>query len=113
MIYLASPYSHPDPLIVRTRYLLTAQCTANLILKGQFVWSPIVHSHAIAERHDLPTDAAWWAEWSKDFIRRCDGILVLKIPGWEESKGVIEECRIARELNLPRGFVNEYGEDVL
>lgn len=113
MLYLASPYSHPDPVIVKTRVLLTAQCCAALLRRGLYVWSPILHSHAMAGLHDLPTDAAWWYNWSKDFIRRCDGILVLKITGWDESKGVKEEISLATNLSLPCGFVNEHGEDVL
>lgn len=113
MIYLASPYSHPDPVVVKTRVLLTMQCCAALLRSGVHAWSPILHSHSMAEREELPTDAAWWWEWSKDFIRRSDGILVLKIPGWDESKGVKAEADFARELNIHRGFVNEFGEEVL
>lgn len=113
MIYLASPYSHPDPTIVKTRVLLTMQCMAGLIANRVHAWSPILHCHELAQVHSLPTDADFWWEWSKDFIRRSDGILVLKIPGWEESKGVKVESDFARVLGLNRGFVNEHGEEVL
>lgn len=113
MFYLASPYSHSDPLIMRTRFLLAEQATARMLNAGKFVYSPIVHCHELAQRYSLRTDFAFWREYNIDMLRRADAFAVLKIPGWEESTGVKAESEIARMLNLPRGFVNEDGEDVL
>lgn len=110
MIYLASPYSNPDPLIVRNRFLLVEQATAELIKQKLFVWSPIVHCHELATKFGLPTDAAFWAEYNFDFIRRSDAVFVLKIPGWDESKGVKMEISLANAAFIPLQFVNENGE---
>lgn len=109
MLYLASPYSHPDPIVVKTRVLLTMQCCAALIRAGHFVWSPILHSHAMAERESLPIDAGFWGNWSRDFIRRADGLYVLKIAGWEESKGVQAEVEFAALCQLELRMVDENG----
>lgn len=113
MIYLASPYSHKDSTIVKTRFLLVEQCTVALIKRGLFAWSPIVHCHEMATKYTMPTDAEFWKKYNFDFIRRCDAVYVLKIPGWEESKGVAMEIALANELYLPVIFVNEDGEEVL
>lgn len=110
MIYLASPYSHKDPLVVRTRFLLTMQATAALIKQGHFVWSPIVHCHEMAERHTMPTDAEFWKSYNFDFIRRADAIFLLAISGWDQSKGVAMELDLARDLNIPVKAVNEMGD---
>lgn len=101
MIYLASPYSHPDPVIKKTRFLIAQEATANLIRAGHFVWSPIVQNHEMAIRHTLPDDAQFWKDYNFNFIRRCDGILVLDIEGWRESKGVIMEIDMANYIGLP------------
>lgn len=110
MIYLASAYSHADPVIVKTRFLLVEQCTAALITEGHFVWSPIVHCHELAKKYNLPTDAAFWKAYNFDFIRRCDKMLVLNIEGWQESKGVQMELKLAAECLIDVFFVTQDGD---
>lgn len=109
MIYLASPYSHPDKTIVKTRVGLTMQCTAALIRGGHYVWSPIVHCHEMAGLYEMPTDAEFWRAYNFSFIRRADAMYVLKIPGWDESKGIKMELDLAREIFLPVAFVDADG----
>lgn len=109
MIYLASPYSNPDPLIVQTRFLLVEQCTAELIKQGLFVWSPIVHCHEMARKYNLPTDAEFWQGYNFDFIRRADAVYVLNIPGWDKSVGVGMEMRLANAGLIPVKFVTHEG----
>jgi len=108
-IYLASPYSHPDPLIVKTRYLLAKQCAAALISQGHFVWSPIVHNHELAQEYGLPTDAEFWKAYNFDFIRRADALYILTIPGWRESVGVKMEEQFAAGARIPISFVSSEG----
>lgn len=110
MIYLASPYSHRDPLIVKTRFLLVEQCTAALITQGHLVWSPIVHCHELAAKYSLPTDAEFWKAYNFDFIRRSDGLFVLNIEGWMESKGVHMELKLADTIGLPVKWVSPEGD---
>lgn len=101
MIYLASPYSHPDPGEVTLRVNQTMKCLAELLREGKFVWSPIVHCHELAMRHDLPKDAKYWELFSIDFLRRADGLYILTLPGWKESKGVQAEIAFAGTIFLP------------
>jgi len=109
LLYLASPYSSPDPLIQKTRFLLVEQVTAQLIEQGYFIYSPIVHCHALAERYALPTDFAFWKSYNIDMIRRADQFLILDIPGWKESKGVTAEYTFARDAGIECGFVSKDG----
>lgn len=113
MIYLASPYSHPDPLVMKTRFLLAQQATAAMIFEGKFVYSPIVHCHELAQAYQLPKDFDFWRRYNIDMLRRADAFRILKIPGWDESKGVCPEGDIAVALDLDRGFVDEFGRDIL
>lgn len=109
MIYLASPYSDPDPTIVKTRVGLTMQCMAALIQSGHLVWSPILHCHEMAHLYRLPTDAKFWRKWAKDFIRRCDAMYVLQIPGTAQSQGVNFEIAFAKECDIPVYMIDENG----
>jgi hypothetical protein len=98
--YLASPYSHPDQAVREERYRAACRAAAALLLAGQPVFSPIVHSHVFVE-HGLPGDWNFWRCFDGELLARCDEVVVLMLAGWRESVGVREEIRIARELGKP------------
>lgn len=112
MIYLASPYSNPDPAVIVDRYEAVCKVAAILINQGMFVWSPIAQTHATASRFAMPTDAEFWKAYNFDFMRRADAIYVLVVDGWRESKGVAMEIEFARYNRMELRFVNENGEFV-
>jgi len=105
MIYLASPYSHPDQAVERQRFDAVCQAAAALMRRGVAVFSPIAHSHAIA-RLGLPTDWAFWQRYDRAFLAWCDELWVLKLSGWESSVGVRAEMAIAREMGKPVRLVD-------
>lgn len=110
MIYLASPYSHHDPLVIRTRFLLAEQCTVRLMQQGEVVFSPIVHCHELAHKYDLPKDAKFWEKYDHSMLRLASALYILQIPGWEQSRGVTMERELAERAYIPVAFVNEEGE---
>lgn len=101
MIYLASPYSHPDKYIVEARVLATAAFVAHHLQAGVHLISTIVHNHELAKRHQLRTDAAFWESYNEDFIRSCGSLWVLQLDGWKWSKGVTAEIAYASEHGIP------------
>lgn len=112
MIYLASPYSSPDDLVRKTRFLIAEQVCAILLNQGVFVYSPIVHCHELSARHQLPTSFEFWRGYNFDMLRRADLISILAIPGWRESEGVSAELEMARLIGMPITYINELGEKV-
>jgi len=100
MIYLASPYSDPDPAVREQRFQAACRAAAALIRSGRVVFSPIVHSHVLVQ-HGLPTDWAFWQQVDREQLERCDDVVVLMLAGWEESAGVQAEIRMAREMGKP------------
>ncbi len=103
MIYLASPYSHPDPAVRATRYQQACWHAVRLMREGRLVYSPIVHSHPLGEL-GLPSDWPFWAEHNRDMLGVSSRLVVLALDGWDESVGVAAEIEIARELGLPVEF---------
>jgi hypothetical protein len=97
MMYLASPYSHSDPRVREARFDAACRATAELVLAGQAVFSPIVHGHPLV-RFGLPTDWSFWQRFDEAQIRRCDEVLVLRIDAWDESVGVRAEIEFAAAL---------------
>lgn len=100
MIYLASPYSHPDAANREQRFRAVCQAAARLMRSGRHVFSPIAHSHGIAE-HGVPTDWSYWEAFDSHMMAACDELVVLMLPGWRESEGVQAEIDLALELDLP------------
>ena len=104
MIYLASPYSHSSVLVRQHRFEAACRAAAALLRAGVAVFSPIAHSHPIAQ-FGVPTTWEFWSRLDREYLARCDVLAVLTLPGWRESVGVQAEMTLARELGVPLVFV--------
>lgn len=101
-IYLACPYSHPDPEVRKSRYEAVNIAAAKIILSGHVVYSPISHSHGITNT-GLPMDWNFWKRIDQEFIRWADQVWILQLEGWRNSHGVKAEMNLAfNELKLVR-----------
>lgn len=105
MIYLASPYSHPDPEVREQRFELACRAAARLIWDGHAVFCPIAHTHPIA-KYGLPTTWDFWQAQDRKILELCEELWVLTIDGWMQSRGVEFEMQIARELGKPIRYVS-------
>ncbi len=112
MIYLASPYSHPDPDVREQRFLAACRAAASLMRDGEFVYAPICHSHPIAQ-FGLPWDWDYWEATNRAHLTRCTELFVLTIDGWIDSVGVQAEIRIAAELDMPITYIDATGRATL
>jgi len=104
-IYLATPYSHKNPYVRTARFRKINEVAATLMASGLHVYSPISHTHPIAEAGDLPRGWDFWEQYDRHFIEWCDQLYVYCADGWKESKGVTAEIEIARELGKPIVFM--------
>lgn len=102
--YFASPYSDESKLLIEQRYVNTIYHAGELIKKGFCLIEPIGMSHPVAQRFDLNTTYEYWKTRDRLFISRCDGVIVLTLPGWNKSIGVTDELAYARELKLDIKF---------
>lgn len=100
MIYLASPYSHPDAQVREHRFHEACVATARLLKEGIPVFSPVIFGHPLVA-HGLPPDWSFWEPFARDHIARCDEVLVLTLDGCRESVGVAAEIGIAGEFGKP------------
>lgn len=101
MIYLASPYSDKDPAIMQRRFEAVEKLTAKLMRDGLPVFSPIVHSHALAHKYNLPTDFAFWQSHCLTLLSRADYMLIYTLPGWEKSTGISGEIDFCKQQGIP------------
>ena len=110
LIYLAVPYTHPNREVVELRFKAVNKVAAKLMGAGAGVFSPISHTHPIAEEGSLPKGWDYWERYDRLMISRSDMVMVLKLPGWKDSVGVAKEILIAQELKIPVEYI-EYEPD--
>lgn len=98
--YLSAPYNHPDPQVRKQRYDLITATASRLIQEKTYVFSPITHNVPI---RDLGHMTTWedWREFDLTMLSLCNKMILLKLPGWQDSRGVQAEILFAQEKNIP------------
>lgn len=107
LIYLATPYSHPERTKRAKRFMTACELSAALFTSGWMVFSPIAHTHPISEIGGLPGHYEFWQIYDRLMIQRCDILLVVDMPGSSDSKGILAETKIAQELKKPIIYATE------
>ncbi len=86
-LYLAGPYTHPDP-VVNTRNTIIAADSIKMCCPAVHPIVPhLSHLWHLVEPHDLD----YWYEYDLELLSRCDGLL--RLPG--ESTGADREVAAA------------------
>jgi hypothetical protein len=107
LVYLATPYSDPDPNVRTQRNYLACKKSVELISTGKYlVYSPIVSAHPLVVGWGLQIGFGAWEELDKRMIDACDEVHVYCIPGWKESVGVTAEIKYARAIEKPVVYHN-------
>ena len=99
--FLATPYSkYPHGLDAAFR--LAARQRGLLVRAGIPVFSPIVHSHAVAMECGIdPYDHAIWLPAETPMRRAASGIILLRAESWEISFGMKLEYEEFRAAGKP------------
>ena len=105
MIYLATPYSHPDAEIRGIRFKQACILAGQLIQEDHRVFSPIVAYHPIAAYFDLPGDFEYWKRVDGIHMGSCTIIYIAKFSGWDDSKGIAYEIDLAKRTGKPVFYV--------
>ena len=100
LIYVGSPYTHPDNYIMQLRYDAVLDITADLLKQGFHVISPIVHCHPLSVKHKMMPDFEFWQRYNFALLSKCDVLLVVPLKSWKESIGLNAEISFAIENNI-------------
>lgn len=91
MIYIAAPYSEPDP-VANTKHAIRI---AEALLKAGF--TPLVPHLTMLWDIVSPKPYEEWLDYDEELLARCDA--VLRVPGY--SVGATRETRFAESLHIP------------
>jgi hypothetical protein len=107
LTYLAGPYSHKHRTVRVRRFHALNRAAAHLMMQGHNVFSPISHSHPLADKHDLPKGWEFWEKFDRAYLRCSRQVIVLTLDGWKTSTGVNAEIKIAVEMGIPISYMND------
>lgn len=106
LVYLATPYNHPDPFVREERFTLACFAAATLMRNGVHLFCPIAHTHPIALQGNLPCGWDYWREYDRLMLDACAELWVVQMSGWRESQGISGEIAIATIQNKPIYFLH-------
>ena len=102
-IYVAGPYTgkthdHLSYFQIDQNIMRAVEAAAQLALSGVPFFCP--HQHSAHFEVITPAVApTFWYDLDVHFMEACDAILLL--PGWQESKGSLNEKKLAEERGIP------------
>lgn len=85
-----------------------AEVAAKLLERGVYVFAPIVHTHPISRyvRKTSNVDHDFWIAFDISFMTPAHGMLVVKLPGWDKSRGVAWEIEFFKRRARPVVSIN-------
>jgi hypothetical protein len=105
MIYIASPYTHHNLDVMTSRYEAVLHYAGRLKSAGIPCFSPIAYGHEFFIRGYTPPYFTFWQSFNDHMILASSEVVVLTLPGYNESVGVQHEIEFARKNNMPVRFV--------
>lgn len=106
IIFVSSPYTSDDPLVVELRMQALTRYLATLASENKVAFSPLLMHFCLDSGVDLPSDFDFWANFCLNLLYKCDVVHVLKLAGWDKSKGVLTEIAFAEENDIPVVYVD-------
>lgn len=104
MIYVAAPYYDPDVSVIQKRMEVVYDFIGKRFKAGDHLVTPLF-MHEIAKRHALPGDYLYWEHYCLNVLKRCSKMIVLKMDGWDRSRGVAGEIAFCEANNIPYEFI--------
>lgn len=108
MVYLASPYTHPNFFVRLYRFYKITKIAAQLYKKKKVcMFLPITQSAMMGWLvKGLGSTFKSWKDVDLKAIRKCDEVWVVRMKGWDKSIGVLAELEYARKHYKIVRFVN-------
>lgn len=108
LIYLAIPYTY-NP---NESFEIANKLAAKLMQQGNIVFSPISHSHMIADNlpEHLRFSQKFWMKQDLPILEKCDELFIVIIGEngcdlIENSKGCKSEIQHAKDNNIPVRYI--------
>jgi len=102
IIFVAGVFNTKDRAVMQNNIKLIAKVSLEFMEAGYCVLTPVLMGTKILDFYNVSTAFnGMWREVSFDYIDLCTEVHVICTPGWQDSKGVMEEIRYAESKNKP------------
>ena len=98
--YVASPYGHSDRVVLKARVRAAQTVAADMVRNGIAAFSPVHYTHALLEATGAAPPDGWYA-FDLHFLEHAAKMVILELPGWEESRGIMIEKAFAHGRRIP------------
>lgn len=110
LLYLACPYRHEDLAVQKKRIAAVAFAAKELFLQGRPVFSPLTHNDFFCRLYP-EIEKEQWMQFDLSILAGCTTLAVLKLDGWEQSKGVRREIDFAQQRGLPIEYLEPSADE--
>ena len=62
--------------------------------------------HEVVIRHEMPGHYRFWEKYCLNLLKLCDKMIVLRLEGWESSRGIAAEIEFCHNNGIPIEFIN-------
>lgn len=100
LVYLSAPYSKAEDKDELMRQVMKFSGDYMVAYPGQHVVSPLFNHYSLHLVPQLGSDYDFWGSYSRNLLSRCDLMIVLQLPGWDQSVGVADEIAEAGARNI-------------
>ena len=99
-VYVAGAYSATNVITVLDNMRKGMRLSTEVMLAGYAPFCPWLDYHfQLMLRDDENLTVQSYYDYSMAWLEVSDAVLL--VPGWEHSKGTIEEIKVAKSLNIP------------
>lgn len=106
--YVANPYLHSNPRVMEARLEAVLAYLKETTKLGIPAYAPVVYTSTV-QKNDVRPPQGWY-HYDLSFLKVCQSMTLLMMPGYEESFGVKLETGVANALGIP---INEVPWDDL
>jgi len=100
-IYLAGPYTSPDPTIQDKRFIKLVHVTSKLMMMGYTVVTPVLSGVPLSLLDKVENSHEFWMQQDLPVLNKANEMLILALPGWQDSTGLCAEMYYARLWDIP------------
>ena len=97
--YLANPYTHPDPEVMKARMAAVTAVLESYTIQGRPAMAPVAYTARMQVFGVCPPQG--WYHYDLGFLMGCESLTLLKLPGYEHSYGVQLELATANTIGIP------------
>jgi len=101
MYYIASPFTSTDIARELNRYEIALRTTWNFMNNKINCFSPIIYGFGFYRAGLTKGDYITWLNTNRMWMFKSDGLIVLQLAGWQQSKGVLNEIDYFLKRNKP------------